>query len=218
MKCPQCHAEHPASSKFCSDCGIPLKNSLECVQCGFENTRDSSFCTKCGNLISKGKKTGKGNQRKCGNCGQLNELDTLLCVSCGEKMIRGSGKSPGVQSANPSYKTIALAIGIILLVGFSFKLGQSLFKKEKSPALPRVSTSSSLPPSAAQVEEAMVITVAKNFKCACGGCGELPLATCECDMPRGAVEQKNFIREKLAAGFTVEQVVELVDKQYGHRI
>ena len=48
-------------------------------------------------------------------------------------------------------------------------------------------------------------------------CRELPLATCECDMPNGAVEEKNFIREKLAEGFTVDQVIELVDKRYGHR-
>ncbi len=54
----------------------------------------------------------------------------------------------------------------------------------------------------------MLIAVAENFKCACGGCGELPLATSECDMPKGSVEEKNFIREKLAEGSTVEQVIE----------
>lgn len=68
------------------------------------------------------------------------------------------------------------------------------------------------------MDEAKVIAVAGNFKCACGGCGELPLETCTCDMPRGSVEEKKFIREKLAEGFTVEQVIELLDKEYGHRI
>jgi len=68
------------------------------------------------------------------------------------------------------------------------------------------------------VKEAQVIAVAKNFRCACGGCGELPLATCECDMPKGAVEEKRFIREKLVEGFSVEQVIELLDKKYGHRV
>ena len=62
------------------------------------------------------------------------------------------------------------------------------------------------------------LSMAKNFKCACGGCGEDPLETCTCDMPKGAVEEKNFIREKLAEGFTVEQVIELLDKKYGHRV
>lgn len=191
MKCPQCDVEHPAASKFCSHCGVPLSTE---------------------------KKTKKGNQPKCGNCGQLNELDTLFCVSCGEEIVREPGKNSRVRSDNPSYKTIALAIGIILLVGLSFKLGLTLFEKERSPVLPEGSTSAPLPRPALNVEEEAVISVAKNFKCPCGGCGELPLATCECDMPRGAVEVKNFIREKLAGGFSKEQVIELVDKQYGHRI
>ena len=118
-------------------------------------------------------------------------------------------------STAPSYKTIALIIGMVFLLGFAIKLGIN-FSKEKSPSpLP-----ASSPPAASliKVEEAKVIAVAKNFKCACGGCGELPLETCNCDMPKGAVEEKNFIREKLGEGFTVEQVIELLDKKYGHRV
>ena len=59
--------------------------------------------------------------------------------------------------------------------------------------------------------------VAANFRCACGGCGELPLDECQCDMPSGAVEEKNFIKTKLLDGYTVPQVVELVDEKYGHK-
>lgn len=53
-------------------------------------------------------------------------------------------------------------------------------------------------------DEALVIAVAKNFIFASDGCGEKPLETCACDMPRGRVEEKNFISEKLSEGFTVE--------------
>lgn len=60
--------------------------------------------------------------------------------------------------------------------------------------------------------------VAYKFKCACGGCGELPLIECECDMPRGAKETKAFIRKQLEKGLTVDQVVEAVNKEYGHMI
>jgi cytochrome c-type biogenesis protein CcmH/NrfF len=67
-------------------------------------------------------------------------------------------------------------------------------------------------------EEDQVRQVAVNFKCACGGCGELPLAECQCDMPKGAVEEKSFIRTKLAEGNTVPEVIELVDQEYGHRV
>lgn len=66
--------------------------------------------------------------------------------------------------------------------------------------------------------EGQVGLVAANFRCACGGCGELFLVDCACDMPRGAVETKAFIRNKLGQGLSVDQVIELFDKKYGHRI
>jgi len=66
--------------------------------------------------------------------------------------------------------------------------------------------------------ESQVKLVAANFRCACGGCGELFLVDCTCDMSRGAKEEKDFIRNKLQQGLTVDQVVDLVDKEYGHKI
>jgi cytochrome c-type biogenesis protein CcmH/NrfF len=67
-------------------------------------------------------------------------------------------------------------------------------------------------------KEGQVGLVAANFRCACGGCGELFLVDCTCDMPRGAVEEKEFIRDKLRQGLSVDQVIDLVEKEYGHRI
>ena len=66
--------------------------------------------------------------------------------------------------------------------------------------------------------ESRVKLVAANFRCACGKCGELFLVDCTCDMPRGAKEEKDFIRDKLQRGLTVDQVIHLVDKEYGHKI
>jgi len=37
-------------------------------------------------------------------------------------------------------------------------------------------------------------------------------------MARGAVEEKNFIRNKLRQGMTVDQVINLMDQEYGHKI
>jgi cytochrome c-type biogenesis protein CcmH/NrfF len=68
------------------------------------------------------------------------------------------------------------------------------------------------------VLESQVKLVAANFKCACGQCGELFLVDCTCDMSRGAKEEKDFIRDKLRQGLSVDQVVNLVDKEYGHKI
>jgi hypothetical protein len=105
---------------------------------------------------------------------------------------------------------------MIFLGGISVKLGITLSKRESAPKPNSAPFQASR--SAVNVDETQVIAVAKNFKCACGGCGELPLATCQCEMPKGSVEEKRFIREKLAEGFTVEQVIEQLDRTYGHRV
>jgi len=68
------------------------------------------------------------------------------------------------------------------------------------------------------VVDSQIKLVAANFRCACGGCGELFLVDCTCDMPRGAVEEKNFIRDRLQQGLTVDQVINMVDQEYGHKI
>jgi len=60
--------------------------------------------------------------------------------------------------------------------------------------------------------------VSANFRCACGGCGELFLIDCTCDMPRGAKEEKDFIRKNLQQGLIVDEVITLVENEYGHRI
>ena len=113
------------------------------------------------------------------------------------------------------YKKTALIIGLVFLAGLSFQLAKMYLGSEKSlesSSLPAISAS------ADRVSAAQITAVAKNFACACEGCGELPLAECNCDMPRGALEEKKFIREKLAQGNTVAQVIGLLEKRYGHRI
>ena len=150
-------------------------------------------------------------QRKKSPCGHWNEPNAAFCANCGKKIPE---EKIG-QRKVPSYKKIALIIGLVFLAGLSFQLGKMYWGGEKSL---QTSSSPLISASAEQVSEAQVIAVAKNLACACEGCGELPLAQCNCDMPRGALEEKKFIREKLAEGNTVEQVIVLLDKQYGHRL
>lgn len=216
MRCHQCGLENPKQSKFCRKCGASLRDPSQCPQCGSENPGDSIFCTECGERLSEAKRAVKGNQRKCRACGHFNELDALFCVTCGEEMVRASKGDQRKESGSPSYKMIAVVIGMIFLIGIFVKVGITFFKAETPSRLTPAAVQP--PPSVTKVDEAQVIAVARNFKCACGGCGELPLATCECDMPRGAIEEKNFIRGKLAEGFTIEQVIGLLDKNYGHRV
>jgi hypothetical protein len=37
-------------------------------------------------------------------------------------------------------------------------------------------------------------------------------------MPRGAKEEKDFIRRNLQQGLSIDEVITLVDNEYGHRI
>jgi cytochrome c-type biogenesis protein CcmH/NrfF len=216
MRCRKCGIVIPNQSKFCGKCGTPGGVHLQCPQCGQENPRDSVFCVECGEELLGIQKPLKGTQRKCKSCGHFNELDVPFCVACDEETTAAPQKNQKGQPTRISYKTIAIVIGLIFLLGIAVKFG-TIFLKENRPSklsVPSAPTSTPM----INVDEAKVIAVAKNFKCACGGCGELPLETCNCDMPRGSVEEKNFIREKLAEGRTVEQIIELLDKEYGHRV
>ena len=215
MACNKCWLEDPKQSKFCRYCGEPLGIGLRCPECGSENPADSLFCIVCGARLLEIKKSVKGTQRKCISCGHFNELEAAYCVVCGEEMIRVPKDNLKRRSDGPSYKVIALAIGAVFLLGVFVKLGTNIFKEKSRSGISSSSVSVS---DSVKVDEAQVMAVAKNFKCACGGCGELPLATCNCDMAKGSLEEKRFIREKLAEGFTVEQVIEQLDRKYGHRV
>lgn len=152
---------------------------------------------------------------KCQKCDQFNDLDALFCVACGEKIRRRLKKDIRKDSTNPSFQTIFIYIALFLFSMFLVKPLISIFKKETPSRLS--SASLSYGTSESGVDDASVFAVAKNFICACGKCGEQPLETCTCDMPKGSVEEKNFIRKNLAQGLNVDQVIELVDKKYGYR-
>ncbi len=216
MKCIQCGLDNPRHSKYCRKCGEALGSHLKCRQCGSQNPEDSMFCIVCGANLSGNQKFVRGHQRRCKNCGRFNELEALYCVTCGEEITRAPKENLRTQSAGPSYQTIALVIGMILLAGFAVKLAITFSREGDLSRSNSAAVVTSAP--AADVDEAQVIAVARNFKCACGGCGELPLATCQCEMPKGSAEEKRLIREKLAEGYTVEQVIEHLNKKYGHRV
>jgi cytochrome c-type biogenesis protein CcmH/NrfF len=124
----------------------------------------------------------------------------------------------GRGRGEPSFWMIAAVICFILLVGFIVK---TIYEKTSYSSGPKLSPATVIQPVAAPAAgplESEVLQVASNFRCACGECGELPLAECTCTTPRGAVEEKAFIRGKLKEGLSAAQVIELVDKKYGHRM
>jgi TatA/E family protein of Tat protein translocase len=50
-KCPQCGASNAAGTKFCSECGAPLRSTVDCPQCGASNAADAKFCSECGTSL-----------------------------------------------------------------------------------------------------------------------------------------------------------------------
>ena len=138
-----------------------------------------------------------------------------------KKTQRQRRKEP-IQTNQSNFWMITAIVAMVLLVAVTAK---TFFSPSRSAApittiQPIAAQPNTVQPTtslATNPVEDQVRLVAINFKCACGGCGELPLAECQCDMPRGAVEEKSFIRTKLVEGYSVQQVIELVDKKYGHR-
>lgn len=60
------------------------------------------------------------------------------------------------------------------------------------------------------------VTIYETFRCPCGQCNMDELKDCTCKHNNGAVEVKKFIDNKIAENlFSVEQIIDIVDKTYG---
>jgi cytochrome c-type biogenesis protein CcmH/NrfF len=117
------------------------------------------------------------------------------------------------QRMKPSYWMIVAIAAIVISAGLVIKVMSNTANRVS----PRVQAYQPQPIADDSLEK-QVQRVTAEFKCACGGCGELPLIICDCDMPKGAVEEKAFIRKMLQEGFSVDRVIQLVDEKYGHKI
>ena len=116
------------------------------------------------------------------------------------------------RSREVSYAVIIAAIAIVFSVALVIRVvffpsQSSLKNRENSQSLSLADLSI----------ENQVRLISENFRCACEGCDELQLVECECNMPRGAQEEKGFMRQKLKAGLSVDQIIQLVDEKYGYR-
>jgi class 3 adenylate cyclase/tetratricopeptide (TPR) repeat protein len=50
MHCPRCEADTPDGSKFCIECGLPLRS--RCPQCGADTLPRAKFCAECGTSLT----------------------------------------------------------------------------------------------------------------------------------------------------------------------
>ena len=132
-----------------------------------------------------------------------------------KKKERRQRREQPVHKKESNFWMIAAFVAVILLIGVTSKA--LLTSNQSTAPITTIQPTTTQPvaiqpakgPESNSLED-QVRQVAVNFKCACGGCGELPLAECQCDMPKGAVEEKSFIRTKLTEGNSVPQVIELV--------
>jgi len=79
IKCPSCQAEQPAGSKFCSNCGAPLTQSVKCPKCGTVSEGSPRFCPNCGQALS-------ASGAKCSKCGADVPPGAKFCSNCGNKI------------------------------------------------------------------------------------------------------------------------------------
>jgi len=49
--CTKCSVQNISGSKFCSNCGNPMKVETHCHNCGVKIPLNSSFCNGCGTKL-----------------------------------------------------------------------------------------------------------------------------------------------------------------------
>ena len=109
---------------------------------------------------------------------------------------------------------IMAIIAILFCTGLTIKLLQ--FQDKFPLRITEINQTLSRTDSDSPIEN-QVNLISGNFRCACGGCGEIQLIDCTCDMSRGALEEKEFMRQNLREGLSVKQIIQMVDEKYGYR-
>jgi class 3 adenylate cyclase len=75
MKCPRCHSENPAATKFCGQCATPL--GALCPSCGAANPQGNKFCGQCAAPLDVASAT-IGPDRKTSDA-ERRQLTVLFC-------------------------------------------------------------------------------------------------------------------------------------------
>jgi hypothetical protein len=117
------------------------------------------------------------------------------------------------KSGEARYWKVAAILAVLFCIGLIIRIAMAPAPPQTKGVTEEASTA--LYGDLAQTKAQLV---ASEFECACGQCGNTALVECSCDRPNGALEEKNFIRQKLKERLSVEDVIQLVDRKYGHRI
>lgn len=143
---------------------------------------------------------------KCANCNRTVTKKTKFCPECGNKIVPKTSKSGPKEPKKITAVQAGLLIGVGIIVGIAIlKIGESTPDSASSPPV------SDFPSS---LQSPAVLEIAAEFDCFCGSC-EDRLDVCTCEHPRGALEVKGFILQKLQEGHHKPHIVEMVRENYG---
>ena len=117
VRCPQCGAMVPASSRFCNECGYEMGSEARenvpagevCPSCGTPISRDMKFCVSCGAKLSFEEPDAATEEeldagRRCPVCGSPVDESMLFCVSCGTRLepVTPTAGADGTQAPPPA--------------------------------------------------------------------------------------------------------------------
>lgn len=83
--CNRCGMSNPLLTKYCFQCGQPLRaaeESINCSKCSTVNVGSAKFCKTCGTLLPRPNET-----KTCPRCKIVVAKDLQVCVNCSYKFI-----------------------------------------------------------------------------------------------------------------------------------
>jgi|GEM_PF-2917962 len=191
MKCKNCGEELYRGEKFCHNCGTKIETAHNfCVNCGSKLEIKDKFCSTCGHPVE---------------LGDFELSENIQKISKPRKIkYRSAYSFQNDKIVKIIFTSVISFVVLVLLIYFYANYGA---KKQK------VSSSKVASVNVSSEVEAKVYEVSSKFTCGCGQCGNLPLETCDCTY---AIQEKNFIRERLLKGETVDDVIITVNQTYGN--
>lgn len=154
----------------------------------------------------------------CKICGTQNDEHARFCLKCGDNLKKQKKEQYRPSHRGPNKGTISnliemhsrkllLTISVVLIV---VSITMWLDRQQKSEAPQQATEERSSNPAI----EFKVKDIASQFVCMCGSCSEESLDVCTCNK---AVQERQMIRDYLTEGQSAEQIMKVLDANYGGR-
>lgn len=196
MKCESCGKNNPENHLYCSYCGELLRKKTVCSRCSEELPQNSKYCIYCG-----AKSTVPGRPPSARSMPRRKSFKARQRVKTSKNRTE-AGKNRWSQIAISVFVGVTAAVVVGLMI---------------SPRLPRSQNLNAGPKVNVTWAEG-VQQIAANFNCPCEKCGVIRLDLCTCDIAKGAVETKSYIQNLLNQKLDTEEIIQKVEKRYGHKI